>query len=76
MLTLMFSNASKGVSVNFLTSYVNFQREHNYHHSPEQVFSFAHTLTRRIALRHDYPLWEFTLYLYKEPQPELQLGQT
>lgn len=76
MLTLMFSHASKGVSVNFLTSYVNFQRDHNYHHSPEQVFGFAHTLTRRIALRHDYPLWEFTLYLYKEPQHELQLGQT
>jgi trans-aconitate methyltransferase len=68
MLTLMFSLANKGVAVNFLSTYVNYQKPHNYHHSPEQVFSFARGLTKRVALRHDYPLWEFTIYLYKEPR--------
>jgi trans-aconitate methyltransferase len=68
MIERMFSLAQRGVAVNFLTSYVNFQREHNFHHSPEEMFGFARTLTRWAALRHDYPLWEFTLYLYRDAQ--------
>lgn len=66
MMTHMFHHARRGIAVNFLTSYVNFEREHNYHHKPEAVFSFAQTLTRAVILRHDYPLWEFTIYLYKK----------
>jgi trans-aconitate methyltransferase len=68
LLRLMFNLANKGVAVNFLSTYVNYQQEHNYHHSPEEVFSFARSLTKWVTLRHDYPLWEFTLYLYKETQ--------
>jgi SAM-dependent methyltransferase len=63
----MFDAANKGVAVNFLSTYVNFQRPHNYHHSPEAVFAYARSLTRWVTLRHDYPLWEFTVYLYKDP---------
>jgi trans-aconitate methyltransferase len=68
MLRKMFAAARRGVAANFLSTYVNFQRPHNYHHSPEAVFSFARTLTRWVTLRHDYPLWEFSIYLYKESQ--------
>ena len=68
LLTLMFRLANKGVAANFISTYVNYQKPHNYHHSPEQVFSFARGLTKWVVLRHDYPLWEFTIYLYKEPQ--------
>jgi len=68
MLALMFRLANKGIAVNFLSTYVNYQQPNNYHHSPEQVFSFARSLTKWVALRHDYPLWEFTIYLYREPQ--------
>jgi SAM-dependent methyltransferase len=68
MLGKMFELAHKGVGINFLSTYVNYQKPHNFHHSPEEMFAFARTLTKWVALRHDYPLWEFTLYLYKEPQ--------
>jgi hypothetical protein len=68
MLSKMFAAANKGVAVNFLSSYVNFERPHNYHHSPEAVFTYARNLTRWVTLRHDYPLWEFSIYLYKESQ--------
>jgi ubiquinone/menaquinone biosynthesis C-methylase UbiE len=67
MLRKMFAAANKGVAVNFLSSYVNFQRPQNYHHSPEAVFSYARSLTPWVTLRHDYPLWEFSIYLYKYP---------
>jgi SAM-dependent methyltransferase len=66
MIRRMFSLARKGVGVNFLSTYVNFQRPLNYHHDPEMMFSFARGLTRWVTLRHDYPLWEFTLFLYHE----------
>jgi trans-aconitate methyltransferase len=68
MLSRMFELADRAVAVNFLTNYVTFERAHNYHHSPERVFAFARSLTNRVALRHDYPLWEFTIYLYGETE--------
>jgi SAM-dependent methyltransferase len=68
MLRRMFDAANKGVALNFLSSYVNFQRPHNYHFNPEAMFSYARSLTRWVTLRHDYPLWEFSLYLYKDPR--------
>jgi SAM-dependent methyltransferase len=73
ILKLLFSLAKKGVAANFLSTYVNFQRPGNYHHNPEQVFSFGRSLTKWVTVRHDYPLWEFTLYLYKHPRH--QAGQ-
>ena len=55
-----------GTSINMLTSYVNFEAEHGFYYSPEEIFKYCKTLTDRVALRHDYCLYEFTLYLYKE----------
>jgi SAM-dependent methyltransferase len=71
ILSLAFSLANKGVAANFLSTYVNFQKPVNYHHSPERVFAFGRRLTKWVTLRHDYPLWEFTLYLYKNPNPDI-----
>jgi trans-aconitate methyltransferase len=65
MLAKMLSLSSKGVAANFLSTYVNYQHPRNYHHDPADVFRIAKRLTSRVALRHDYPLWEFTIYLYK-----------
>jgi trans-aconitate methyltransferase len=65
VLRRMYEQANKGVAANFLSTYVNFQRPHNYHHSPEEMFTYARSLSRWVLLRHDYPLWEFSLYLYR-----------
>jgi 2-polyprenyl-3-methyl-5-hydroxy-6-metoxy-1,4-benzoquinol methylase len=67
MLRKMFELSKKGVGINFLSTYVTYQKEQNFHHNPEALFAFARTLTKWVILRHDYPLWEFTLYLYAEP---------
>jgi hypothetical protein len=66
MIKRMYDICRQGVAVDFLSSYVDFQKEKAYHAQPEKVFSFAKTLTRRAALRHDYMAYEFTLYLYKD----------
>lgn len=65
MLAKMFALSRRGVAANFLSTYVNYQHPRNYHHDPADVFRIAKGLTKRVALRHDYPLWEFTVYLYK-----------
>jgi len=65
MLAAMFELADKGVAVNFLSSYVNYEHPRNFHHSPEAVFGLARSMTRWVTIRHDYPLWEFTLFMYK-----------
>jgi len=66
MLRQMFALCSKGVAADFLSIYVDYQKESAFHVSPEQVFSFAKTLTKRATLRHDYMAYEFTVYLYKD----------
>jgi SAM-dependent methyltransferase len=65
MIKRMFDLCTKGVAVDFLSSYVDYQKENAFHASPEKVFAFAKSLTKRVALRHDYMAYEFTVYLYK-----------
>ena len=64
MLRIMFRTAKKGVAVDFLTSYVDFKQEQLHYYRPEEIFSYAKQLTRRVTIRHDYPLFEFCIYLY------------
>lgn len=58
--------AGKAVAIDFLTSYVDFESEGGFYYSPERMFSLAKQVTKRVSLRHDYPLFEFCLYLYKD----------
>jgi len=69
MLRCMMDMAKEGISVNFLSSYADYSIEKNFHYSPEKAFSLGKEITRFVTLRHDYPLYEFTLYLYHELQP-------
>jgi trans-aconitate methyltransferase len=68
MLAAMFELADEGVAANFLTSYVNYEHPRNFHHTPEAVFAVARSMTRWVTIRHDYALWEFTLFMYKNPR--------
>lgn len=68
MIAKMFSLARQGVAINFLSTYVNYQNRRNFHYSPEEIFGMARKYTKWVKIRHDYPLWEFTLYMYKEAQ--------
>jgi len=64
----MFHLCREAVSVNFLTSYVDYVEEKNFHYSPETMFAFARNLTKYVCLYHDYRLWEFTLQLFHQPK--------
>ena len=60
----MYELSIKGVSVNFLSSYVDFETEEAYHANPEYIFTISKKLTKRVVLRHDYLPYEFTTYMY------------
>jgi SAM-dependent methyltransferase len=62
-----FNSANEGVAANFLSTYVDWQEEKNFHYQPEDLFGFCKGLTNWVSLFHDYPLWEFTLQLRRCP---------
>jgi ubiquinone/menaquinone biosynthesis C-methylase UbiE len=67
-----FAVARVGLAIDFLTSYVDYMEPELYYFSPEKILAFAKTLTRTVAIRHDYLPFEFTLFLYKRPTFDLE----
>jgi len=64
----MLSISTKGVAIDFLTSYVDFKGnpEEAFYYDPERIFRIAKSITKRVTLRHDYPLFDFCIYLYPD----------
>jgi trans-aconitate methyltransferase len=54
MLKKMYTICTKGVAVDFMSSYVDFTTEDAYHADPAEIFRFCKTLSKRVTLRHDY----------------------
>ena len=67
MLARMYELCDEAVSANFLSTYVDYQVEKNFHYAPETLFGVAKRLSPRVCLNHDYPLYEFTLQI-KRPR--------
>jgi SAM-dependent methyltransferase len=61
----MFELSNEVISLNFLSKYVDFELDKNQHYEPQEVFGWAKDITRRVNLFHDYPLYEFTVQLFK-----------
>jgi SAM-dependent methyltransferase len=61
-----FKIATKGVAFDMMSTYVDFREEWLYYFDPVEVFRFCKTLTKRVQLRHDYPLFEFCMYLFPD----------
>ena len=66
LLKTCYAHAQRGVALDLLTSYVDFESPEAFHYSPERVFSLAKKISKRVCLRHDYPLYEFCVYLYPD----------
>ena len=65
MLTRMYNISSKGVAVDFISSYVNFRDRKIFYTDPGWVFAITKSLSKRVVLRHDYMPYEFCVYIYK-----------
>jgi len=65
--TTCYNAATKGVAIDLLSDYVDFKSiEEAFYYKSERVFSDAKTITKCVMLRHDYPLFEFCIYMYKD----------
>ena len=61
-----FAAARIGVSVDMLSTYVNYRVPEMHYFSPEEMFAFGESLTPFVRVRHDYAPRHFTLFLYKD----------
>lgn len=61
-----YALAAEGVALDLLSTHVDFREKHLHYYDPSAMLRFAKTLTKRVTLRHDYPLYEFCLYLYRD----------
>ena len=68
-LRMAFEAARTVVTVDMLTSYVDFTAPELYYFSPEETFAFAKSLTRFVRVRHDYLPFEFSIQLFKAGMP-------
>lgn len=66
----MFNVCGRGTAFNLLTNYVDYEREDLYYYDPASVFNTCRGWTRSIILRHDYPLYEFSVFMYRTIRPE------
>jgi SAM-dependent methyltransferase len=66
MLRTMHAHAAHGVAVDLMTSYVDFQRPEAFYYEPEKILSIAKSITKRVTLRHDLPLFQFCVYMYPD----------
>ena len=61
----MVRTCRRGVAADFLSSHVDYRDEGNFYASPAEVWSASKALSMRVALRHDYMPFEFSVYIYK-----------
>jgi biotin carboxylase/SAM-dependent methyltransferase len=65
-LRLAYARSRVSVSVDLMSSYVDYQNKDLFYYSPEQAFRLARAICRRVVLRHDYRPYEFCLQLFHD----------
>jgi len=64
----MYELCDQGVAFNVMTTKVNFFSNNLYYRNPAELFAWCFSeITPFIRLDHAYPLYEYTLYLYRAP---------
>jgi len=63
----MYDLCEIGVAFNIMTNKVNYYSNNLYYRSPAEVLTWCmDEVTTNIVVDHSYPLYEYTMYLYKE----------
>lgn len=66
-LTKLWKLCRKGIAANFLTEYVDREDKDLYYCPIGEIISFCvANLSRWFVIRHDYQLYEYTIYIYKD----------
>lgn len=65
-LELAFEHTRVSVSVDMISTYVDFQNPELFYYQPEEIFRIAKAIAPRVSLRHDYRAFEFCIQLFHE----------
>jgi SAM-dependent methyltransferase len=65
-LKISLESCNKGLCFDFITSYVDYREDHLFYYSPEELFTYAKSLTKRVSLSHESELFEFALYMFPD----------
>ena len=64
----MFDLCNFGIALNMITTKVNYFSNNLYYRDPVEMLSWCLSeITAHVKLDHAYPLYEYTVYLYREP---------
>jgi SAM-dependent methyltransferase len=66
MVRRMLDFGRRGIAFNSLSAWADRRDPGEYYADPVRVLTFCRSLTRRVALRHDYLPNDFTVYAYRE----------
>lgn len=67
LIKTMFQLCNIGIAFNVMSDRVNFKVDNLFYKSPEELIKFClDNITRYIKIDHAYPMYEYTVYLYKE----------
>lgn len=67
LITALFATCRRSCAFNVMTTYVNYQVDNLYYRNPAELLAWCMAeLTPHVRLDHAYPLFEFTLYLYRD----------
>lgn len=58
-------NTKIGLAFNVMSEYVDYEKEYLFHLPISIATNFITKLTKNFVIRHDYGLYEYTVYLYK-----------
>jgi len=68
----LYSLADIGVAFNVMTTKVNFYSNNLYYRNPAELLSWCLSeISTKIKINHAYPLFEYTVYLYRDDQTEI-----
>lgn len=66
LLSTVFNKSKVGLAFNVMSKQVDWERDDLFHLPFDEVASFLTThLSRHFVIRHDYRLYEYTVYLYR-----------
>ncbi len=66
-LSILWSLCKNGISVNFLTEYVDWEEKGLYYCRLDDIIPFINkNLSKSFVIKHNYNLFEFTVYIFKE----------
>lgn len=75
LLRAVFPKARHAIAFNVMSTQVDWERDDLFHLPFDELASFlSANLSRHFVIRHDYGLYEYTTYVYREPCSPAPLG--